>query len=349
MAILNGVSSSVTSIRISVPRAGAPVIYPGGGTVKSGTIVTLRSDTTGSTIYYTTDGSLPDPGSEEYQGSVIIRENMTLKAIAVKDGYTGSAVSSASFTVEAPPANEVSISLGSVSTDAGAVASVPVYIFSDSKISRFQITLSFDKDAFENYVTVTPAEGVDPSKLFSCVNNGTITLLYTGAMVNSGEICTVNYTSLASKANTEKEIRVELTDSFVTTSTAADVKLSAMNGSIKLGAARIPQVSGEVVYTAANGNDIKNVSQAKGEIGVSIGDCTLNAGAQETFANVYLAIYDQSNRMVSVDTWRVNLSDPAFMFIQTIKIPQNIQVGAIKIMLLSDQMVPLMAANELAH
>ena len=52
--------------------------------------------------------------------------------------------------------------------------------------------------------------------------------------------------------------------------------------------------------------------------------------------------------MVSVDTWKVDLADPAFAFIQKITIPEDVEVGAIKIMVLSDQMVPLMAASELA-
>jgi len=43
----------------------------------------------------------------------------------------------------------------------------------------------------------------------------------------------------------------------------------------------------------------------------------------------------------------VDLSDPAFMFIQTIEIPKDVNAGSIKIMLLSDQMVPLRAASEL--
>ena len=41
-------------------------------------------------------------------------------------------------------------------------------------------------------------------------------------------------------------------------------------------------------------------------------------------------------------------SNPSFMSIQTIKIPPNVQVGSIKIMVLSDVMAPLVAASELA-
>ena len=50
--------------------------------------------------------------------------------------------------------------------------------------------------------------------------------------------------------------------------------------------------------------------------------------------------------MISTDPWRVDLSDPAFMFIQTLKIPKNLEVGAVKILLLSDEMAPLMKANK---
>ncbi len=355
LAIRNGAASSVSSMRISVPQVSAPAVYPGGGPVESGTVVTLRSDTAGSAIYYTTDGTDPVPNGQntlEYQGSIVITESAKqIKAVAVKHGCVSSGVESFSYTVKARPTEEAVISLGSVSTDAGAVASIPVYVFSGNTISGCQITLNFEEAAFENAVTVTPAEGVDPSKFVSSVNGGTVTLLYTGGQVESDEICTVNLTSRASGANTTQKITVDLNASSVTGSAGTNLTLTAMNSTVKLGEAKIPQVSGDVAYTTAEGEDISSAGQIKGgseiEASVSIDGGALDSGEQETFANVYLAVYDRSNRMVSVDTWKVNLSDPAFLFMQTIRIPQNVEVGSIKIMLLNDRMAPLMPASKL--
>ncbi len=355
LAIRSGAASSVSSMRISVPQVSAPAVYPGGGPVESGTVVTLRSDTAGSAIYYTTDGTDPVPdgqNTQEYQGSIVITESAKqIKAVAVKHGCVNSGVESFSYTVKARPTEEAVISLGSVSTDAGAVASIPVYVFSSNTISGCQITLNFEEAAFENAVTVTPAEGVDPSKFVSSVNGGTVTLLYTGGQAESDEICTVNLTSRASGANTTQKITVDLDASSVTGSAGTNLTLTAMNSTVKLGEAKIPQVSGDVAYTTAEGEDISSAGQIKGgseiEASVSIDGGALDSSEQETFANVYLAVYDRSNRMVSVDTWKVNLSDPAFLFMQTIRIPQNVEVGSIKIMLLNDRMAPLMPASKL--
>lgn len=51
--------------------------------------------------------------------------------------------------------------------------------------------------------------------------------------------------------------------------------------------------------------------------------------------------------MVSVDSWRVDVTDPMFLFTQTITIPQGVEVGSIKVMLMSDAMVPLSCAGEM--
>jgi hypothetical protein len=76
-----------------------PVANPAGGSVTSGTKVTLTTATPGADIYYTTDGSTPTVNSTKYSGPITINEAVTIKAIAVKDGMKNSEVLTVSFTI----------------------------------------------------------------------------------------------------------------------------------------------------------------------------------------------------------------------------------------------------------
>lgn len=92
------------------PKAGGgstcatPTFSPAAGTYCGSQSVTISSSTTGSTIYYTTDGSTPTTGSSHgtagaANASVTVSSSQTLKAIAVKDGLTNSTAASASYTI----------------------------------------------------------------------------------------------------------------------------------------------------------------------------------------------------------------------------------------------------------
>ena len=53
-------------------------------------VVTLRSTTAGAQIYYTLDGSLPDQTAKHYQAPFAVKKSDTVKAIAMKDGWVNS-------------------------------------------------------------------------------------------------------------------------------------------------------------------------------------------------------------------------------------------------------------------
>jgi hypothetical protein len=79
-----------------------PTFSPAGGEVEEGATVSIACATEGATIYYTTNGTTPTTASTKYTGAIAVNSAMTIKAIAVKDGYyTNSAVASASFTIKA--------------------------------------------------------------------------------------------------------------------------------------------------------------------------------------------------------------------------------------------------------
>lgn len=93
--------SEVLSIKytITVPTVATPK-FSKKGEVESGTVVTITCDTADAKIYYTVDGSTPSASSTEYTTGIEITSAMTIKAIAVKAGYTDSAVASASYTIK---------------------------------------------------------------------------------------------------------------------------------------------------------------------------------------------------------------------------------------------------------
>ncbi|MFS0611823.1 leucine-rich repeat protein, partial [Brevibacillus sp. 179-C8.2 HS] len=85
---------------LEVPEQVArPVADPSGGVVPSGTKVTLSTPTEGATVYYTTDGSEPTSSSAEYTAPIEVTTEMTIKAIAMKDGMLDSEVMEERYTI----------------------------------------------------------------------------------------------------------------------------------------------------------------------------------------------------------------------------------------------------------
>ncbi|MFJ7661084.1 chitobiase/beta-hexosaminidase C-terminal domain-containing protein, partial [Lysinibacillus sp. NPDC097162] len=100
--------SQVMSESYTIIPAETPTANIRGGTVTSGTTITLSTATVGATIYYTTDGSTPSNASIPYTSPISVTSNITIKAIAVKAGTPDSQVMSESYTImpaETPTAN----------------------------------------------------------------------------------------------------------------------------------------------------------------------------------------------------------------------------------------------------
>lgn len=77
-----------------------PSISPAAGTYNDDQTVTITCATGGASIYYTTDGSTPDSGDTLYSGGFTLGASATVKAIAIKTGYTDSAVASNAITLQ---------------------------------------------------------------------------------------------------------------------------------------------------------------------------------------------------------------------------------------------------------
>lgn len=96
-------SASFTAI---TPVIANPVFSPAGGTYTSAQSVSLSTSTAGASIYYTLDGTTPNPTSpltKLYSGSpVYVGSSLTLKAIGYFPGWVSSGISTAVYTISSP-------------------------------------------------------------------------------------------------------------------------------------------------------------------------------------------------------------------------------------------------------
>jgi len=82
-----------------VPTTATPTISPnGGGSFSGSTTIQLASTTPSADIYYTLDGTLPDPSSSTlYTGPFTIGQSTTIRAKAFRSGLTDSGTAIATF------------------------------------------------------------------------------------------------------------------------------------------------------------------------------------------------------------------------------------------------------------
>lgn len=102
IAIKEGMTNSEVAsatYTVNLPTLDAPTfdhesnIYDGAFEVT----ITAAED---ATIYYTTDGTAPTTESAVYKDRIPVNKNMTIKAIAVKEGYKTSAVATAEYQIK---------------------------------------------------------------------------------------------------------------------------------------------------------------------------------------------------------------------------------------------------------
>lgn len=85
--------------KIETPRdSGVPTIS-GADKFSDRTEVTITA-TTGASIYYTTDDTVPTKGSQQYNTPITLTETTTIKAIAIEDGHIMSDMVGMAFTKE---------------------------------------------------------------------------------------------------------------------------------------------------------------------------------------------------------------------------------------------------------
>ena len=119
-AIGNKDASLATKGAITTPRdSGVPTIS-GADKFSDRTEVTITA-TPGASIYYTTDGTVPTNGSQQYNTPITLTETTTIQAIAIEDGHIMSDVVGMAFTKESSGGSSSS----GGSTDSGSETAPP--------------------------------------------------------------------------------------------------------------------------------------------------------------------------------------------------------------------------------
>ena len=97
----NNSAVAAAAYTIMIPAA-TPVFSVASGWYAGAQTVTITGATAGSSIYYTTDGSVPTTSSILYTGPVTVNASETLQAVAVAANYLVSPMASASYTIAIP-------------------------------------------------------------------------------------------------------------------------------------------------------------------------------------------------------------------------------------------------------
>ncbi len=190
----------------SVSRAATPTIAPPAQKFTSSLQVSIADATSGATIFFTTDGSTPMPGSGstvQYSGPFSITATTTVKAVAVATGFSNSLMASVSYTLGPPPPPVVKISPTSVN-------------LSPSQMQQFTATVTGTSNTTVTW-SLNPAVGTISSAG-----------LYTApAAISAGQTVKVIATSVADTSQSASA-SVNLLPPPVVSLSPASVNLSAL-------------------------------------------------------------------------------------------------------------------------
>lgn len=102
-----------------------PYFFPAAGTYPAPQSVSIICDTPGVTIRYTTDGSTPTESSPQYTVPFTVSSNVTIKAIAFKDGMNPSPVATATYIISGGKSSSSGNNDSSTNTVATPIFSMP--------------------------------------------------------------------------------------------------------------------------------------------------------------------------------------------------------------------------------
>jgi prepilin-type N-terminal cleavage/methylation domain-containing protein len=174
----------------------APIFSPTSGAVVAGTSVTITS-LHANTIYYTLDNSDPTTSSAQYTAPLIVNpySPITIKALAVRTGYSNSTIASATYTQAIQTTPTFSPVAGAVSTgttvtivSAGADA---IYYTTNGTDPTTSSTNQATTPLVINSAVTVKAIAVKSGYSSSAIGTAAYTITYSSTCVSGGGlICT---------------------------------------------------------------------------------------------------------------------------------------------------------------
>ena len=221
---------------ITTPGASDVPTISGADKFSDRTEVTITA-TPGASIYYTTDGTVPTNGSQQYNTPITLTETTTIRAIAVEDGHIMSDVVGMAFTKESSGGSSSS----GGSTDSGSETAPP-----QEEIIQFDVSIRPNDSATVYVMQVTSLADTDTMSYQYSING-------------------TDYYSLQQLQTQETFGASQMVDLHVRAVGSGDTILAAGNREITTpGASDVPTISGadkfsdrtEVTITATPGASI---------------------------------------------------------------------------------------------
>ena len=163
-------NSTVTSgvYTISQPKAATPTFSPGARTYTSVQTVAISSATSGASIVYTTDGTVPTESGGTithgtlYTAPLSINSTTTLKAVSFSNGFADSSVASGTFTLNLP------------------LRAAPIFISAAGTYASTQNVAILDPQTDNTHAAIAyTVDGSLPTASGGSITHGT---LYTGSL-----------------------------------------------------------------------------------------------------------------------------------------------------------------------
>jgi alpha-tubulin suppressor-like RCC1 family protein len=98
-AFVTAIPPSATATAVYTMQVATPTFSPAGGTYTSPRTVSISTATPGSTLYYTTDGTVPTVSSPVYTAPFTVLTTTTVKAIGMKANWSNSSVQTVTYTM----------------------------------------------------------------------------------------------------------------------------------------------------------------------------------------------------------------------------------------------------------
>ena len=183
-------SSTVATAAYAItppPPTAAPVFSPAAGSYNAVQTVSIADATTGATIYFTTNGTVPTASSTLYTGPMIVRSTETLMAVAIAPGYASSTVATAAYTITLPPD-------GKVLHGDTAVSGAHVYLlaantngYGNASVSLLNSALTGVFATLGGYVTTAADGSFTIGGMYQCTPNTQVYAYALGGDAGSGE------------------------------------------------------------------------------------------------------------------------------------------------------------------